>query len=242
VTALKEALAVGEPYFGAELEANQGDNHFKHFPALVHLARQTSVAAPLRILEVGSWAGNSLIAWAKAAPDALLWAVDAWEPYLPAGSRWPHYDVMSDAAKSGQIQSLFLHNVQTAGIAGRVFLCKGNSRAVLPRLPPIFDLAFVDGDHRYSIVRGDIADCMKLVRVGGILCGDDLDQQLDDLDLDQHREVMAVDEEVATTRGGLCYHHGVVQAVHDFFGRVSCFERRLWAVRKTAGGWENVPL
>ena len=39
-------------------------------------------------------------------------------------------------------------------------------------------------------------------------------------DRDEHREIMGIDEEVATTRSGLCYHHGVVQAVHDYFGRV----------------------
>jgi predicted O-methyltransferase YrrM len=238
----EEAFAAGLPYFGPELQANQGDNHFRHFPALVALARETtSSREPFNILEIGSWAGNSLIAWSQAAPDAILWAVDAWKPYLPTGTTWPHYDVMSAAAESGSIEELFLHNIKVAGIDRRTFLCKGDSRDILPTLAPIFDIAFVDGDHRYSIVREDINACMGLVRVGGILCGDDLDRQLGDVDLDEHKEIMEIDEEVATTRSGLCYHHGVVQAVHDYFGRVTCFETRLWAVRKTATGWENVP-
>jgi predicted O-methyltransferase YrrM len=239
----EEAFAAGVPYFGPELQANQGDNHFRHFPALVALARERKAARePFHVLEVGSWAGNSLIAWARAAPDAMLTAVDAWEPYLPSGTTWPHYDVMSDAASpGGGIRDLFLHNVKAAGIHRRLILCKGDSREVLPKLDPHFDVAFIDGDHRYKIVREDINACLGPVRVGGILCGDDLDRQLGDLDLDEHREIMAIDEEVATTRSGLCYHHGVVQAVHDYFGRVTCFETRLWAVRKTATGWENVP-
>jgi predicted O-methyltransferase YrrM len=238
----EEAFAAGLPYFGPELQANQGDNHFRHFPALVALARQTKAPGePFSILEVGSWAGNSLIAWAYAAPDARLTAVDAWEPYLPSGSTWPHYDVMSEAARSGDIEVLFWHNMKAAGIADLVTAWKGDSREQLPKLHPGFDIAFVDGDHRYGVVREDINACMGLVRVGGILCGDDLDRQLGDVDLDEHKEIMAIDEEVATTRSGLCYHHGVVQAVHDYFGRVTCFETRLWAVRKTATGWENVP-
>lgn len=239
---LEEAVVAGVPYFGPELQANQGDNHFRHFPAICALARRPG--EPLDVLEVGSWAGNSLVAWARAAgPDSLLTAVDAWQPYLPAGSSWPHYDVMSGAAASGWIETLFRHNVRASGVGpGRVAVRKGDSRDVLRQLEPgSFDVAFVDGDHRYKIVREDIALCKALVRVGGILCGDDLDQQLGDLDAAEHAEVMAVDEEVATNRSGVCYHHGVVQAVHDHFGRVTCFETRLWAVRKTADGWENVP-
>ena len=239
----EEAIAAGLPYFGPELQANQGDNHFRHFPALVALARQTKAPGErFSILEIGSWAGNSLIAWARAAgPKAYLTAVDAWQPYLPGGSTWPHYDVMSDAARSGDIEALFDHNVTAAGIESRLWKIKGDSGAVLQGLVPGFDIAFIDGDHRYKVVREDINACMGLVRVGGILCGDDLDRQLGDLNLDEHKEIMEIDEEVATTRSGLCYHHGVVQAVHDYFGRVTCFETRLWAVRKTATGWENVP-
>ncbi len=235
MTELAQAVAAGVPYLGAELQANQGDNHFKHFRALARLARA------MKILEVGSWAGGSLIAWAKASPRAHLTAVDAWKPYLPPGSKWPHYDEMSTAARSGDIEALFHHNVTAAGIpTSRLTVRKGDSRQILPTLVPDFDLAFIDGDHRYRIVKQDIAECMRLVRVGGVLCGDDLDQQLSEIDAQEHAEIMGIDEEVATTRSGLCYHHGVVQAVHDFFGPVLCLEKRLWAVRKTADGWENI--
>ena len=241
----EEAIAAGLPYFGPELQANQGDNHFRHFPALVALALESPQHGwPFRILEVGSWAGNSLIAWAKAAPpDATFTAVDAWKPYLPGGTAWPHYDIMSRAALTGGIEQLFWHNIWASGIdTRRFYIRKGDSREILPMfVRESYDIAFIDGDHRYKIVREDINACMGLIRVGGILCGDDLDRQLGDLNLDEHKEIMEIDEEVATTRSGLCYHHGVVQAVHDYFGRVTCFETRLWAVRKTATGWENVP-
>ncbi|HUO87546.1 MAG TPA: class I SAM-dependent methyltransferase, partial [Rhizomicrobium sp.] len=213
------------------------------FPAVVRAAMKDRVGVP-RILEVGSWAGGSLIAWWRAAgAQALLTAVDAWEPYLPAGSRWPHYDEMSEAARSGGIEALFRHNVAAAGIPeARLTVRKGDSRRILPTLPSFsFDVAFIDGDHRYRIVKEDIAACVKLVRVGGILCGDDLDQQLSEINAEEHREIMDIDEEVATTRSGLCYHHGVVQAVHDSFGPVLCLEKRLWIVRKTPSGWESTP-
>ena len=240
VSGVAEAIAAGVPYLGTELCANQGDNHFKHFAALAALVRGNS---PMRVLEVGSWAGGSLIAWANATgPDSILTAVDAWEPYLPPESKWPHYEAMSAAAGSGDIITLFCHNVAAAGIdPSRLVIRRGDSRGILPTLDPGFDIAFIDGDHRYRIVRQDILDCMRLVRIGGILCGDDLDQQLSELNVDEHNEIMGIDEEVATTRSGLCYHHGVVQAVHDFFGPVLCLEKRLWVVRKTADGWENVP-
>jgi predicted O-methyltransferase YrrM len=216
------------------LVADQGGgNHFHHFRTLVDRARQTNPDGQFRILEVGTWAGNSLIAWARAAPDAYLTVVDPWQPYMPSSSRYPHYAAMNNAAASGAIEELFWQNMEGAGInLDRLTVWKKNSVEWLPKLHPDHDIVFIDGDHRYSVVSQDIRNGMALVRPGGILCGDDLDQQLDELDRSEHEKLMAIDEEVATTASGLTYHHGVVQAVYENFGHVTCFERRLWAVHR----------
>ena len=244
-SAREAAIAAGEPYYGA-LGEQQGTRRHKYFSALV---RACGAAHPF-ILEVGSWAGCSLAAWDKAAgrfSGAVV--VDTWQPY--AKDEGAVYDYMRDAAASGKIFDLFMHNLVATGMTARVHIIRGDSRTVLPELNLMFDIAFIDGDHRYEFVKADIENCMELVRPGGILCGDDLEMVLPmgttAEGLQTHREAVERGDDILgfyLPHDGVWdyYHPGVTQAVWDVFHRkISCFEG-LWAVRKTADGWEDVIL
>ena len=73
-------------------------------------------------------------------------------------------------------------------------------------------------------MRKDILIAKSFVKVGGLLCGDDLECQLVDADQEltqrnKHREFIDG------------YHPGVTLAVGKVFGKVWC-EECVWAVRK----------
>ena len=234
----ESTIAAGLPYFGDVIFADQGHHRFKHFRPLVgHLPKSP------RILEIGSWAGQSIIAWDKASDStASLVVVDTWAPYLPPDGS--NGDIMSGAAKSGEIERLFRHNVRVSGIMPRLTIHKGCSSDILPTLErSSFDLIFIDGNHLYNYVLSDIQNAKELIKVGGIVCGDDLDKQLPDVVGDaRHGNAVANDTQFLLALDGCGYHPGVTQAVFECFGKVSCFDG-LWAMWKIShDGWERVVI
>jgi len=82
------------------------------------------------------------------------------------------------------------------------------------------DMVFIDSDHRYSMVKKDIEMWLPKVKKGGVLCGHDFDQFLNEFkeegDLEQD------------TSGGL--HYGLIKAVCEKFPNVNKL-RRIWYVQ-----------
>ena len=232
---IETAIAAGEPYFGRELVSYQGDLRHKCFGML---ARQIEIEEPI-VLEVGCWAGMSLLAWHNAFEGrARLIAVDNWEPYWPDDIGALH-KTMNEVAKSGEILSLFLYNMKSSGIASRVHIRRGDSRIVLEAMESdSVDLVYIDGDHRYECIVVDIRNAMRLIRIGGIICGDDLEVQLHEVsNKDEHENACYSGKDFLESGG---YHPGVTQAVGEIFGPVSCFDG-VWAMQRlSADNWGPV--
>lgn len=201
-----------------------------------------------RILEVGSWAGWSAIVWAKALQDCKQKAgavvcVDPWTSYLDLNAnRAPVYGAMAAATKRDAIMRLFYHNVRTAGYAATVHPLRGASDCCLPMLRDAwFHLVFIDGDHSYAAVKRDLENASRLVCDGGLLCGDDLELQFQDLDEARLRENLHHDYPL-DSRSKERFHPGVTLAVWEFFGqRISGWDG-LWAMRKVGNAWQPVNL
>ena len=45
-----------------------------------------------------------------------------------------------------------------------------------------YDVVFIDADHTYGPVRKDITESLRLIKDGGIICGDDLNLQFHEVD------------------------------------------------------------
>ncbi len=244
---LDEILSSGKPYFGDFLIAEQGpyENYAPYFEKLFQLAINSipvDVPKPFTILEIGSWAGGSLNVWDQVSVHlANFIVIDQWRPYLNDPSSECH-QVIDHAASSGQAEKLFWHNVNVLGIAKRLQVYKESSRQALSRIASgSVDIAFIDGDHRYAMVKDDILETMPLVREGGIICGDDLQVNLDTVSenlLDEHYAHVKSNRPNAHLNG-VFYHPGVTQAVAEIFGDVSTFGR-LWAMRKMGGFWKLI--
>ena len=198
---------------------NMGSRPHRHFGEAAAWLRARGVDAP-QILEIGSWTGASLAAWdATFAGRAKFVAVDRWEPYpLRGESNFP-YGAVNDQLASGEVRQEF--NARVAGMVDRVEIVVEDSRAALVRFAGehrLFDLVYVDGDHRLEAARADIAGALVILRRGGVVCGDDLERQLCEIeDLDRHDTAAASGLDYLDG-----YHPGVTQAVGELFGRVWC--------------------
>lgn len=237
------------PYFGRVMWASQG-LPLRHvvMQELVRLEVGRRGREPFEILEVGSWAGGSAITWAEALTrhhqaNGRVVCVDPWKPYFDLNKRPDAavYREMSEALAKDTIYELFLHNITTAGCAGLILPLRGASTAMLPALPRnYFDLVFVDGDHSYAAVSADLEAAAALIKDGGLLCGDDLERQVFQIDENYARTQIESDY-IRDPRSGQEYHPGVTLAVGELFGEVSQIEG-CWAVRKRGPGWERVDM
>ena len=116
---------------------------------------------------------------------------------------------------------------------------RGISRDVLPKLEANkYDLIFIDGSHHYLDVLKDITESERLLRLGGIICGDDLELQLKQCDQEFAKMNMQSDY-IRDPRSRKSFHPGVTMAVGEFFGDVSCFSG-FWAMRSTSTGYEKI--
>lgn len=242
------AVAAGKLYFGHAMAARQGaPRRHAYMQAAVKLLAQEGVEHP-KIVEIGSWAGGSAITWGRAiqkyASGGWILCVDHWQPYFDLSRNSEDvYRLMDAAARSGDILELFRHNITVAGLEKMVLPIRGLAKDVLPLLPQDwFDLAFIDGSHAYKDVVRDIQQSCRLVRQGGIVCGDDLELELGACPPEYTKRMSDEDRDyVPHPNSGVSYHPGVTLAVAEIFGEVSCWEG-FWAMRRGGEAWMKFSL
>lgn len=245
---LAQALLNGRSYFGSALRALQGlpVRHKYCFP-IVKLIAEKKIG-PILILEIGSWAGASAVSWAKAVRNfhrsGLVTCIDPWRPYFDLkADRSRHYADMDDAAKTGDIFKLFLHNLKAERIDDMVDYRIGDSRLILPSLPPdSYDIIYIDGSHQFEDVLCDIQYAKRLVKSDGVICGDDLELQKFQVDQSEHEQLLRSKQDYSySTRAGTNYHPGVTEGIALEFQSVSVWDG-FWAVKRIGGDWQQIEL
>lgn len=98
------------------------------------------------IVNIGSSFGSSTWAFLEARPDAVVFSVDM----------KPCPEEMAHVAEAG-------------GDPTRVIRLLGLSQEVGLHFPPMVDLLFIDGDHSYAGVLGDIDAWVDKVKPGGAI-------------------------------------------------------------------------
>lgn len=236
--------------------------HVFMIAAVQALAERSPSRRPLSILEIGTWMGSSCLTWADALQrynggEGSIIGIDPLRPYFSPDhmiSHLTHTDTavidsqaglareMAGLLENDFVYDVLMHNVKTIAPPTTFSLIRKPSKGALPELEGRqFDLIYIDGAHFYEEVRFDVDWACRLVAPGGIVCGDDLELQLHE-----------VDEEFARAHGGvdfptdpktkLQYHPGVALAVGERFGPVRNYEG-FWAVWKKAdGAFETVTL
>lgn len=199
------------------------------------------------MLEIGSWAGQSAILWAseiaRSGCPGRVFCIDPWMPFATREQVDVNaVTIMNKIARRDKIFPLFWHNVKSSGLSQIIIPLRGRSNDLLPLLKPMsFDLVFVDGSHAYSDFISDLHLATPLVKDGGVICGDDLEIQQDEVDTafaEHNREK----DFVTDLRSGRGYHPGVCLGVAHFFKRrISCFDG-FWIQRRTGDRWVDVHI
>ena len=128
-------------------------------------------AAPIEILEIGSWQGGSstwLLDKIVGPRGGRLTCVDTFE-----GSS-EHADWIGDIGS--RIEDIFDHNVALSGVAGQCRKIVGKSQDVLRALfEERFDFIYIDGAHEARFVIEDAVLAFGLLKSPGYLLFDDYD-------------------------------------------------------------------
>lgn len=245
-----DLISPGKPFLPDALNAMQlgRENAMRHLwlTATVSLLAQRGTG--LRILEVGSWMGASVLTWSAAidrfiASDSEILCVDTWAPYLAVddinlnGS----YRAMDRAAAIDLAYAVFRHNASCVPKKVRVDHLRGRSKDVLPMLRDgAFDIVYVDGSHYYADVVADLAEARRLVAEGGLLCGDDLELQTAEID-EVHARINIDRDVLIDPKSEKFYHPGVTLAVAEAMGPVSAYTG-FWVMRREGQGFVPVDL
>lgn len=254
LTAFLDIVATGRPAFLKDTWI-QGlpVRHVFMLAAGWALAQHVHPRRPIEILEVGVWMGASCLTWVEAlnrfndGHGGRVTGIDPLTPYFDAAELAGHLRHDSKGVIDSQTQLLvemdgllrhdfvheiLMHNMQDILPATRFELIRKPSGEALPELADRrFDLVYIDGSHAYAPVAKDLEWACRLTQVGGIVCGDDLELQLGDVDAAFARAHADVDFPT-DPRTGTQYHPGVTLAVGERFGQVANF-LGFWGVRKT---------
>lgn len=238
----------GRCYFGAYLASTQGKKIRHHFMTQLVKYYCDYSKEKILLLEIGSWAGGSAITWAKAIKKysydrGSIICIDPWVDYIDNGVNkdWTH-KTMKKALVESRIYKLFLHNISASGLSEMISILQGSSKEMLPYIREgVADMIFIDGDHSYDAVLSDIIASTSLLKDGGILCGDDLELQYQEVDQAAINNFKYSDV-ITDPKTKKRYHPGVSMAVHDYFKiEVSTWEG-LWAMQKKQGKFHKVYL
>jgi hypothetical protein len=132
---------------------------------------------PVKVLEIGTYAGISLINIVKLIPNSIGIGVDMW-------SNYDEKDPLRRASAIGELKNMdelgveesFYKNVKTEGLEERITGIKGDSYNVLFSMLKenrMFDFIYVDGSHLLLDCYSDMILSWRLLAKGGMLAIDD---------------------------------------------------------------------
>lgn len=131
---------------------------------------------PIYVLEVGTYAGTSLIAILQHLPNSFGTAVDAWTDYEEYSTFMGKSVDLFHGFQARKVEEIFDSNMRAAKLEDRVERYKGDSAIVLPKLIEAkkrFDFIYVDGSHKALDCFADLIMTWHLLKPNGILAIDD---------------------------------------------------------------------
>jgi len=130
----------------------------------------------ITILEVGSYAGISLINLVKAIPNSIGYGIDMWENY--------NENKLLENIDNLKVESSFYNNIEVSGIKDRIFgikSCSTNKLIEFIKTGFKADFIYVDGSHLLLDCYSDIVLTWEILEKDGILAIDDYYYKKDEI-------------------------------------------------------------
>lgn len=245
--ALLKTLSPNQPILGMQYGILSAPVRHVFMMGIVWYLTRQKKNPDLHIAEVGSWYGASALSWAQGLKlhnnaEGQITCIDGWAPFF---DRELHTDdvyvAMEQALGTDSAYQIFLHNMSTLPASIKCRHMRGKSEEILPLLrDETFDVIFIDADHTYAPVKRDVLESLRLVRDGGVICGDDLNLQLKDVD-QANAKAMQDRDFVPDPKTGRNFHPGVTLAIAEIFGEVSMWGG-FWAMQKQGKDWKKISL
>ncbi len=202
----------------------------------------------ISILEIGSWFGASTLSWAQGLKEYYdskgeINCVDAWKPFfeLEEHKEEEYVAEMEKLLEDDTVFKIFLHNINTIDNSIKINYFRQMSNEFFnSQKSKKYDIIFIDADHTYNSVLNDIKKSLDLINEGGVICGDDLNMQLCEVDKINAKENHNKDF-IRDIKTGRNFHPGVTLAVDEIFGNVNSWGG-FWAVQKVGDKWVNISL
>jgi predicted O-methyltransferase YrrM len=121
-----------------------------------------------KILEVGTFAGTSLVGFLENVEDSSAVVVDPWENYTETVDG---KNTFITTTNFENIEQTFYKN--TFCFRDRIKVLKGSSRKKLLELDEEFDFIYIDGSHKCLDVYLDACLSWRLLKIGGYMGFDD---------------------------------------------------------------------
>ena len=215
--------------------------------ATVGLLRK-SKSSKIRILEIGSWFGASTLSWAQGLEEYYnsfgeINCVDAWKPFFEKENHKDkdYVSEMEQLLEDDTVFNIFLHNISTIKSSIKInYFRQMSNKFFRNNNNEGYDIIFIDADHTYEAVTQDIKNSLDLVLEGGIICGDDLNLQIKEVDID-HAKKNHNKDFIKDPKTGKNFHPGVTLAVGEIFGNINSWGG-FWAVQKVNNSWKNISL
>jgi predicted O-methyltransferase YrrM len=131
----------------------------------------------VKVLEIGTYAGISLINIVKLIPKSIGFGLDRWSNYIEniEGNVNKKVDILNNMDELG-IEASFYKNIETSGLKDRIQGIKGDSYEMLLEMikeSKQFDFIYVDGSHKAFDCYSDLILSWKLLAEGGVIAIDD---------------------------------------------------------------------
>jgi predicted O-methyltransferase YrrM len=129
---------------------------------------------PIKVLEVGTYTGISLINIIKLIPNSIGFGLDKWSNYIEGDEN--NNVEMLDNIDELEVESSFYKNVAVEGLEDRIQGIKGDSYEVLFEMMKenkMFDFIYIDGSHLSFDCYSDLMISWRLLVRGGLLAIDD---------------------------------------------------------------------
>jgi glycosyltransferase involved in cell wall biosynthesis len=131
----------------------------------------TPVENCIKVLEIGTYTGMSLIHIVSLIPNSIGIGLDMWSDYKETGIDGIHNNIVNLG-----IEKSFEHNVRLAGLQDRIKGVKGNSTEVLMNMiksADKYDFIYVDGSHMLLDCYSDLLLAWEVLNMGGLMAIDD---------------------------------------------------------------------